>query len=313
MDRKINVLFLYINYPLAMGTYFRHALERREDVDVRVVGPYSGAFIPWLGGMNLPNKYAKPGDIDLPYPPMGREINYDYIDFRLNGWQPDLILTADAGICWKTKPHKGIIAHIATDPHVLDYSLPRSYSDKFFNMQKVYSQPSDIWLPYAYDPTVWYRAADRAPDVDACLVGMPYPQRIEWVERLQRKGVKVLFENGPVFEEARAMYQRASIGLNWSSMLDLNARVFELMAMGLCPVINRVPDLPELFQENLDYLGFSGLDEAVEKVLWAKEHVEESKTIAAQAHEAVKLHTYDARIQQIFEECNLVPRNSQSQ
>ncbi len=303
MADKMKVLFLYIVYPLAMGTYFRRALERHKDIDLKVVGPYSGAYIPWLGGMNLPVKYAKPPDLPMPFPPAGNTVSYDIVKSQLGGWVPDLVLTADAGIHWASKPTDGVVAHIATDPHVLDYYLPRSYSDKFFNMQKFYSVPGDIWLPYAYDPTIFHYTPDRVPDHDAALVGMPYPQRIEWVEALRRKGVKVLFENGPIFDEARALYDRVTIGLNWSSLNDLNARVFELMAMGLCPVINRVPDLPELFKDGVDYLGFSSMDEAVEKVLWAKAHPETADIIAYAARKDVVTHTYDSRIGQILQEC----------
>ncbi len=302
MEKK-NVLFLYLVYPLAMGTYFRRALARRNDIDLRVVGPYSGAYIPWLGGMNLPVKYAIPPEYPLPFPPMGNTLNYDIVKAMLGDWKPDLVLTADAGIHWSEKPSDGVVAHIATDPHVLDYSLPRSYSDKFFNMQKCYSVEGDIWLPYAYDPTVFYRGTDSARDLDACLVGMPYPQRIQWVEALNRHGIKVAFENGPVFDEARALYNRSHIGLNWSSLNDLNARVFEVMGMGLPLVTNRVPDLPLLFKEGEHYMGFDSLAEALGCVQVLKERPELREKMGNAALEAVKPHTYDARIEQIFKEC----------
>lgn len=303
MVDKLKVLFLYIVYPLAMGTYFKRALERRPDIDLKVVGPYSGAFIPWMNGMMLPVKYAIPPDLPLPYPIQNDTVSYDIVKSRLGTWKPDLVLTADAGIRWASKPSDGIVAHIATDPHVLDYSLPRSYSDKFFNMQKVYSQPGDIWLPYAYDQTVFHPEPDIVPDYDAALVGMPYSQRIEWVEALRRKGLKVAFENGPIFDEARMLYARSKIGLNWSSSQDLNARVFELMAMGLTPVINRVPDLPTFFLEGNDYFGFDNLNEAIEKVMWAKNQPAIAKAVAINAQETVKPHTYDARIETILSEC----------
>lgn len=305
---KIKVLFLYLVYPLAMGTYFKRALQRRQDIDLKVVGPYSGQFIPWLGGFNLPAKYAIPPDLPLPYPPQSHTVNYDYVKVQLGDWKPDLVLTADAGIHWKERPSDGYVAHIATDPHVLSYDLPRGYSDKFFNMQKVYSQPGDVWLPYAYDPTVWYPEArigeHRVPDFDAALIGMPYPNRVEWVTRLRQHGLKVAFENGPVFDDAREWYNRATIGLNWSSMLDMNARVFELMAMGLVPVINRVPDLGEIgFREGEHYLGFSNMDEAVEQALRVKRSPDVYRGMAMVAREEVKPHTYDARIGQILQEC----------
>lgn len=300
---KLKVLFLYIVYPLAMGTYFKRALRRRMDIDLKVVGPYSGSFIPWLGGMNLPVKYAIPPDLPLPYPPVGRTVNYQVVKAQLGDWKPDLVLTADAGIYWTNKPSDGVVAHIATDPHVLDYSWPRSYSDKFFNMQKCYSVEGDIWLPYAYDPTVFHSGTERVPDYDACLVGMPYPQRIEWVEALRRKGMKVSFENGPIFDEARDLYERSKIGLNWSSLNDLNARVFEVMGMGLPLVTNRVPDLPLLFEENKHYFGFSSMAEAVGFVTVLKDDPELAHKMGLAAADAVKGHTYDARIATILQEC----------
>jgi hypothetical protein len=300
MEHPMKVLLLYLNYPLAMGTYFRRALERRKDIELKVAGPYSGSFIPWLHGMNLSPKYAHPGDVNLPYPPMGDKMDYQYVLHQLNGWRPDFVINVDAGLRWSEKPDVPSAA-VGTDPHVLDYAHTRKVSDKFFNMQKIYSQPGDIYLPYAYDPTVWIPGEAPNP-IDAAMIGMPYPQRVEWVARLQSKGVTVAFENGPVFDEARAIYQRAKIGLNWSSLLDLNARVFELMAMRLCPVINRVPDLGEWFKEGVDYLAFGTMEEAIEKVLWAKEHPETAAIIAYEAHKSVQPHTYDARIGQIFQE-----------
>ena len=74
---KIKVLLMYIVYPLAMGSYFRRALERREDVDLKVCGPYTGNWIPWMGGMELPQKYAKP--IDIPFSAIVPELDYDVV------------------------------------------------------------------------------------------------------------------------------------------------------------------------------------------------------------------------------------------
>lgn len=302
-ENKKKILLLYIKYPLAMGSYFERALKRREDVDLKVTGPYTGTFIPWLGGMNVLPKYAIPPDVPLPYPMMMNEINYGFVKAQLGDWKPDLVINVDAGIHWREKPTDGMAVTVATDPHVLNYDYQRTISDRFFNMQKIYSQPGDIYLPYGYDSTVFYPAPGTTRDVDACMVGMPYPQRIQWVEALRRKGVTVTFENGPIFDEARDLYNHATIGLNWSSLLDLNARVFELMGMNLVPVINRVPDLSEFFKEDEHYIGFGNLEEAVEKVLWAKNHPAEADAIRSAAWKAVAFHTYDNRIEQIFKEC----------
>lgn len=312
---KIKILCLSLWYPLTMSRYFEKALQHRDDVDLKTCGVYTGQWIPWLGGMNLPQKYAIAPDIPLPFAPSVGSINYEIVKAQLGDWIPNIVLTIDAGIHWKYKPTDGLVVHVATDPHALNYDYQRTISDKFFNMQKVYSKNGDIYLPYAYSKYDFYpeqmtdeTGIEQPKDVDAVLIGMPYEQRVQWVNELRKRGVSVIFENGPVFDEARALYNRGRIGLNWSSLLDLNCRVFELMAMKLCPVINRVPDLGEFFQKEYDYIEFDGnnLNSAVEAVMTAKEHPDWAEAVAQHAYKAVQPHTYDARVEQILKECGLL-------
>jgi hypothetical protein len=318
--RKIRVLLVYIVYPLAMGTYFKKALEHRDDVDLKVSGVYTGNFIPWQGGMTLPDKYAIVPDIPLPFSPNIGEINYELIKAQLGDWTPDLIINVDAGLHFKYKPTDGIVVTVGTDPHVLNewYDAPRKYSDKFFNMQACYSKKGDIYLPYAYSQYDHYPEEREVSisindsttyahkDTDAVLIGMPYENRVLWVNELRKRGVSVIFENGPVFDEARALYNRGRIGLNWSSLDDLNCRAFELPAMKLAPVMNIVPDIGKFFVDGEDYLGFTSLSEAVEKVLWLKENPEKAHKIAEHGYNTVKPHTFDARIETILKECGFI-------
>jgi len=307
---KIKVLLLYIVYPLAIGTYFRKALEHRDDVDLKVTGVYTGNWIPWLGGMELPAKYAKPIDIPLPFRNDIGEVNYDIVKAQLGDWIPDIIINVDAGLRWKYKPSDGIVTTIATDPHVLDYDHPRTYSDKFFNMQACYSKDKDIYLPYAYsqydhypEDTVDSGGYSEIKDTDAVLIGMPYDDRTRWVNELRKHGLSVIFENGPVFDEARTLYNRGKIGLNWSSMRDLNARAFELPAMKLAPVMNLVPDIGRFFEQGIHYQGFTNLPEAVEAVLWLHEHPAKLNEMANAAYQNVQGQNYDARIDTVLQEC----------
>lgn len=303
MKTKIKVLLVYIVYPLAMATYFKKALEHRDDVDLKVAGPYTSNWIPWMGGMQLPMKYAQIPDLPLPFSPNIGEINYELIKAQLGDWVPDLIIQIDAGLHFKHKPTDGYVVTVATDPHVLDYDVPRAYSDKFYNMQLCYSKPGDIYLPYAYSRYDHY--PEDVPDphsmVDAVLIGMPYEERVQWVNKLREKGVNVIFENGPVFDEARALYNRGRIGLNWSSKQDLNARAFELPAMKLYSVMNVVPDLTR-FEFSQYVAQFTDMNGAIEAVLWAKEHPEEAHKIADEAYNAVKLENYDFRVDRILRE-----------
>lgn len=305
----MKILCLSLWYPLSMSRYFEKALRHRDDVELITCGVYTGSFIPWLGGMNTDERYAIPPDIPLPFRNDVGRVNYDMVRALLPAdWKPDIVLTIDAGICWKYKPSEGMVVHIATDPHALDYGHQRSISDKFFNMQKVYSQAGDIYLPYAYSKYDFYPeyAEPEESPVDACLIGMPYGNRVQWVDELRKRGVSVIFENGPIFDEARHLYNRSKIGLNWSSMDDLNCRAFELPAMKLCPVMNHVTDLPEFFEPNVDYLQFDNMTEAIGQVLWAKDNPEKAREIAENGYRKVQGHTYDARVTQVLKECGYV-------
>lgn len=315
---KIKVLLSFIVYPLAMGSYFRKALEHHPDVDLKVVGQYTGSWIPWMGGMNLPEKYCNPPDIPLPFPPNVGLVNYEYVQSQLGDWKPDLIISVDAGLNWSSKP-SAYLATIATDPHALPYDHQRRISDKFFNMQLCYSEPKDIYLPYAYSvydhyPILGDTSAPQhigiavpiiEKDADAVLIGMPYTHvpRAQWIEELRKHGVSVIAENGPIFDEYRALANRARIGLNWSSERDLNARFFETPAFGLPMVANRVPDANQFLQEGKHWLGFDDLRGAVEQVMYLKNHPDVAVEMGRRAHEAIKPHTYDARINQILKEC----------
>lgn len=304
---KIKILLVYIVYPLAMATYFKKALEHRDDVDLRVAGPYTGSWIPWQGGMNLPEKYAIAPDVPLPFRDGIGEVNYEMIKANLTGWTPDLIINIDAGLHFKSKPRDGMVVTVGTDPHVLNdwYDAPRGYSDKFFNMQKVYSKKGDIYLPYAYSKYDFYPDDTVSKDLDAVLIGMPYEQRVQWVNELKKHGVKVHMENGPVFDEARALYNRAKIGLNWSSMDDLNCRAFELPAMKLFPIMNSVSDLHN-FKFYEDTLIFGDLSGAVEQVLWAMNNPDRASVLAEEAYRDVQGQDYDARVEQILRDCGFV-------
>jgi hypothetical protein len=307
---KVKVLMLHIVYPLSISKYWKNALKRNTNIDLIDCGPYTSTWIPWMGGMNLPVKYAQSPTYPLPIKPgTGLKVAYELVRAQMpNEWHPDLVLTINAGIDWNYKPSEGVVACVGTDGHCLDYSHARSISNYFFNMHPCYAMPQDKLLSYAFDPGTHYTMSDVEKDTDAVLIGMPYEQRVQWVKRLRAAGVSVLFENGPVFDEYRELNNRARIGLNWPSMDDTNARAFELMSMRLCPVMKRTPDLARYgFIEGEHYLGFSNLDEAVEKVLWAKNNPEWADVVALSAYNKVNYDnfTYDKLVLDVLKETGL--------
>src|SRR5512138_2985321 len=210
---KLKILLHYIVYPLAMATYFKKALQHRADIDLKVVGPYTGQWIPWTNeqnpnGMTLPKKYDEIPDIPVPFAPTVGDYNYEIVQAQLGDWKPDLVLQIDAGLHFKYKPSDGMVVTVGTDPHVLNdwYDIPRQYSDKFFSMQECYSKKGDIYLPYAYSKYDFYPDDTASKDVDAVLVGNIYAERIQWVNELRKRGLKVEHQLGVVFDEARALY-----------------------------------------------------------------------------------------------------------
>jgi len=298
--RKIRIAFIYIIYPFALARYMLEALYRRPDVEVWVAGPFSGRQIPWLGGMFLPKSYVRKPDLALPMsqPP---QVIYPHLHSEIP-WRPDIWIEANAGLATIGRPIEKYVV-IGTDPHVLNYSKAREEADIFFCMQKAYGHPGDLWLPYAYDP-IWHSKTNipwDAREYDISLVGLPYPNRRQLIERLRMKGLSVYLKNGPCYTDARDIYHSSRLGLNWSSRFDMNARVFELMGFGICQVMNRVPDLAELFIEDEHYIGFDTMEEAEAKILEILGKPHEAQQIAQNANELVQdIHTWDSRMEAVL-------------
>ena len=300
---KKRVVLSAIWYPLCMASYFREALEQRDDIELITIGLFTGDWIPWNGGMHLPSKYVKPPTIPIysqtiNYPFIISPILYQntYIDLLSD---IDLFLGIDAGSYFYPKPKARIVAYVATDPHVLNYDRQREIADYFFCMQTPYMKSGDYYLPYAYSPRIHY-PMDLPKEYDACLIGLHYQQRDELVQLLRTNGLKVFYDIGQVYDEYRAINNKSKIGLNWSSLLDMNARVWELAAMKLCSIENTVPDMQKFFKPEKDYLPFTDKYTAFQQVQRALRDESLRMDIANSAYETVKPHTYDARIEQIF-------------
>lgn len=304
----IRVGFVSIFYPLFMGRYMLEALLRRKDVEVWTAGPFTGRWIPWKGGMNLPQKYVYTPNLPMPAPAGGPAIlPWQMVEAKAP-WEPDIWINVSSTLKTVGRPSKGLYAVIAADPHVLNYDEERAKADIFFNMQKPYMKPGDRWLPYGYDP-IWHAQTDvdiDNRDIDCTLLGLAYPNRTKLVDALKGRGRTVLYSVGECYEEARSIYHRSVVGLNWSSLLDTTARCFEIMAFGIVPVVNRVPDLMELFRDGEEFLGFDTLEEALERVDLVMADSKLAESIGYNARRAVEPHSWDARMEQVFREAELV-------
>jgi len=317
---KIKVLFHTLFYPMAIGQYFRRALELRDDIDLKTTGITTGNWIPWKGSMTVPQKYAYTPDIPLPYHFSNPVADYEYVKTLMGDWKPDLVLTCDASSRWLNKPTDGFVATIATDAHALNYDSPRRNSDKFFNMHQAYSQAGDYILPYAYDHTVHYKEdKEYTKEYNVAMVGVEYQHRIELAQRLQAEGITVNFSNGDIFDEYRVAHQKATIGLNWSSLDDLNARAFELPMMGCIPIMNLVSDMKLARHSYFDYsFLFEGgsrnnhenkscfVKNAVDQVKMAMDDLPEAKNRLEVMRKEMVNETYANRIDELLKVCGFI-------
>ena len=305
----IKVVLSAIWYPLSIASYFWRAFEQREDIDLQVAGPFTGAWIPWEHGMNLAQKYIKVPDIALPKETIHQRIPSSVIEHQLP-WTPDLWVQVDAGWHLSNKPSAKVVAHVQTDPHVIkqSYSLPKSYSDLNFCMQRYCLELGEIYLPYAADDTVHYPMPDVPKIYDTCLLGLHYPSRNSLVQRIQSHGLKVKYGIGEIFDEYRMAYNQSKIALSWSTLDDIPARFFEGMAMKLPVVSNIVPDIEKLgFIDGKDFMGFHSIDEADKKVQQLLKDDKLRDEIAENGYKKVmEKHLWKHRIEQILKEAKLI-------
>lgn len=313
MSRKIRIAFASIHYPVAMSRYFWEALLRRDDVEVWSFGPFTGNWIPWsdpitgVPEMRLPDSYVRRPDFPMPFSPPPT-LNYNMAQVAVP-WEPDLWLECNAALTVIGRPIGGKYAVVGTDPHVCHYDKERRDADHFFNMQPSYMKPGDILLPYAYDP-VWARPtevpwAERTQDT--AIVGLHYQHRTALIDRLTRLHISSVYTIGPSYQDYEAIYHQTRVGLNWSSLQDMNAKMFELLAFRIPLVANRIPALALYFREEEHYLGFDTVDEAVACVERLLADPVRAQEMAVRGRAAVEPHTYDARVQTILEATGLAP------
>ena len=147
-------------------------------------------------------------------------------------------------------------------------------------------------------------AKDR--EYAASLIGLQYPNRNKLMDVLRARDYNVFYKLGLAYGDAREIYHNSVCGLNWSSLQDTTARCYELMAFGIVPILNRVPDLLTMFTSGQDYLGFTTLNEAAEHVERAYKDRDWADQIGEQARKSVEPHHYEARIKTILQETGIV-------
>jgi len=108
------------------------------------------------------------------------------------------------------------------------------------------------------------------------------------------------------FEDMAVRFIRARLGFNISVRNDLNMRFFEVLSTGTCLLTNTdVEGIEELgFEEGIDFIGYDGEEDMIERAKWGLENPMEREAIAQRGHEKVRAHhTYSHRMTKLFETC----------
>lgn len=318
MDKK-NIVISGIYFPVTAALeYIVRAFKRREDCNVITVGPYPGLQIPWtkngVMGVIMPEKYDFKPTLPLPYNGFQQNAPTIYIENQFQDIKIDLWLDVNAGFYLEGQPKNGVRATFLTDPHQFRQwydNIKHNYTYTF-NPQTPYASPNEIYLPYAAD-SEWHIPVNPPLEkiYDVALVGNYYPHRVDLMNTLKSNGKRTFFELGFGREDAQQIYAQSIIGINWSSMQDLTARVFELASMGIVPLVNRVPDLPGLFQENVDYIGFDTKEQAMVQIDYILNNPEIAKEIGNNARNNIinNNHTWDNRAKTILEVTGLIDKS----
>jgi hypothetical protein len=98
------------------------------------------------------------------------------------------------------------------------------------------------------------------------------------------------------------IYGQSKIVFNASVNGDLNMRVFEALASGALLITDRIENgLNDLFKEGVHYIGYSTIDEAIEKIDFYLAHHEQRQRIAAEGQRtALALNTYNHRFGELI-------------
>jgi hypothetical protein len=283
-----------------MGRYIQWGLEQAGHKVVSI-GPFSHGTIPW-NNIQYPKRYWFAPTVEVPdiasFP--AEDV---FILMKSKGIKIDLLIQAsDTTFLSGKVPVKNIV--IGTDPHVINYEPFCENADGYFSMQKTYSKPSDGWMPYGYDEETHFYLPDTPIEWDVVFCGLQYDHRKDALRSIQDAGYRVFSGLGYVYDEYVYLYNTGIIAFNWSSKLDLPARFWEGLAMRRLVLTNRVPELKEFpdLKEDVDYLAFETIEEAVNTVKLIMNKPDLIDNIATHGYKQVRPHSYKNRAIKLLED-----------
>ncbi len=270
------------------------------------------------------------------------ELDIDYIEIPFNPHEDqrirkfedaDLLLLVDCGLPVKfpgIEDFSGPTAYVSVDScHKLaihqKYITENNFDFVWVAQRHVVSELGENaqWLPLAADPrTHVFRPSligankplssfFRKGYFDVGMCGAPYKHRREMKRACKQAGFSTNFHFRKKFgTEVTTEMAKCTVALNVSAGYagqkgkDLNMRVFETMANGLCMLLTDKYDglgYEDLFEEGKHYVSYASAEEMLEKLRFYIDHPEAAIKMA---HEAQKFvfgqHTYAHRCRNIL-------------
>ncbi|WP_453960799.1 CgeB family protein [Amorphus suaedae] len=155
------------------------------------------------------------------------------------------------------------------------------------------------WLPLACDPNAHHVPAPER-DIDVGFVGklgLAGTDRNATLTRVLPRYTTNDYKRFYPPEQMAALYGRSKIVFNASINGDVNMRVFEAWAAGALLVTDRIENgFAEIFEDGVNCVCYSGVEEAIEKIDYYLAHDAEREAIAAEGQRAAaSRHSYRHR------------------
>ncbi|MBT6046587.1 MAG: glycosyltransferase [Candidatus Scalindua sp.] len=224
--------------------------------------------------------------------------------------QDDILLFVDPAPDWpiglETSPHLKIAYFIDVHRDIRSRLQLSRFFDAIFVAQKDYISLFEengcknvYWLPLACDPEV-HLVQSAVNNFEVGFVGkLDQPGTLRnkilttVLPRYKTNDYKKFYSPHDMAE----IYGKSKIVFNASIGGDINMRVFEAMASGALLVTDRIDNvMNNLFKEDIHYVGYSNIEEAIEKIDYYLTNDADRKRIATEGQcVVIERHTYKHR------------------
>ncbi len=297
-------------------------------------------------GRRLPNLFW--GCLPQAFPALERKVFREVVH-RAAALQPDLVLVTYARlppeivrelkrvcggkiVCWYTDSpanmgRQHLIASSFDAVFVKEPSMVRILREKL--------GLDAFYLPECCNP-VWHRRVSPADDdrrkygCDLAAQGTLHYYRARMLEIFEDYDLKIWGRNCPAWlnspvkkhyancfiaegQKARALLSSKVVinTVHYSEVEGVNCTLFEAAGCGAFQVADWKPALADLFEPETEIVTFRTRQELKEKVDYYLAHPEERREIAGRAYaRAHREHTYEKRLQKMFEILGSAPENA---